>query len=259
MVNRKTGHRLKRQFVDGGTGRAVERNDQVKGYETGSGDCIVLEPDEIEAAIPEGDKTLTIEGFVACSDIDTVYFDRPYYMAAGNEAAKETFALVRRAMQAGNVAAIGHAILFRRYRTVLLRAHEKGFYANTLSFDYEVRSAREAFSDIEDVRLEDEMMELAEHIIDKKSGHFDPATFEDRYDAALAELVKAKMKGGTIEAPKLKREEKVVDLMQALRESAGRSGGGKGSAKSRKAAARKTQSSGAKSKTTSGGARRKAI
>lgn len=255
MVNRKTGHRLSRQFVDSETGKPVDRDDQVKGYETNSNDYVVFEPDELASVIPEGDKMLDIDGFIPCEAVDTIYFDRPYYIAPGNDAAKETFGLVATAMQREKVAALAHAVLFRRHRTVILRAHGSGLYANTLNFDYEVRSAKDAFSDITDVKLEDEMMELAEHIIGKKAGRFDPTGFDDRYDAALAELVKAKIEGRKIEAPKPKRDEKVIDLMAALRESAGSNDGRKRTAKKTAAKAKSARS---KAKTGTGTTRRKA-
>ena len=109
-------------------------------------------------------------------------------------------------------------------RTLLIRAYDKGFIATTLNFDYEVRSAKEAFDDIPEMKIEGEMLELAEHIITTKRGTFDPTKFDDRYEAALAELVKAKLEGKKIEVPKEPKRDKVVDLMDALRQSAGLGG-----------------------------------
>jgi DNA end-binding protein Ku len=220
-LNRRTGHRVQRRFVDAETGKPVERDDQVKGYETGSGEYVVLEPDEIAAAVPESDKTLAVESFVDCGEIDDVYFDKPYYLAPADRHAEEAYELMREGMQAKKVAALARAVLFRRVRTVLIRPIEAGLIATTLNFDYEVRSAQEAFGDIPDLTIKGEMLELAEHIIKTKKGKFDPASFEDRYEAALAELVKAKLEGKTIKPRKTAQPGKVVDLMAALRESAG--------------------------------------
>ncbi|TCN20615.1 Ku protein [Sinorhizobium americanum] len=220
-INRATGHRVHRQFVDSETGKPVEKDDQVKGYEVGSGDYVVLEPEEIAAAVPESDKTLSISAFIACGDIDNVYFDKPYYLAPTKSHAEDAFALIREGMRKKNVAAIARAVLFRRVRTLLIRAYEDGLIATTLNFDYEVRSAKEAFDEVPDLKIEGEMLELAEHIIKTKRGKFDPAKFDDRYEAALAELVKAKLEGKKIEPRKEPKREKVVDLMEALRQSAG--------------------------------------
>ena len=104
--------------------------------------------------------------------------------------------------------------------TVLIQAEGDGLAASTLNFDYEIRPAESVFKSIPDFKLKGEMLDLARHIIDTKAGTFDPSTFDDHYDNALAELVKAKQEGRKIEAPKSKAEGKVVDLMEALRMSA---------------------------------------
>ena len=219
-LNRITGHRVHRQFIDSDTGEVVEKDDQVKGYEIGSGDYVVLEPGEIAAAIPESDKTLSIKAFVTFDTIDDVYFDKPYYLAPSDRYAEEVFALICEGMRVKKVAALAQAVLFRRVRTLLVRAHDGGLIATTLNFDYEVRSAAHAFDDVADLKIKKEMLVLAEHIIETKKGQFRPSEFNDRYETQLAELVKAKLEGKTINIPRKPEKGKVVDLMQALRESA---------------------------------------
>ncbi len=237
-LNRETGHRVQRQFIDSDTGKPVEKDDQVKGYEVGGNEYIVLEPDEVASAVPESDKTLSVEAFVACDDVDDVYFDKPYYLAPSDKHGEEAFALIREALKAKNVAALAQTVLFRRARTVLIRAAGNGLVANTLHFDYEVRSARDAFSDVPEMKIKGEMLDLAKHIIETKRGTFDPSQYKDRYEAALAELVKAKLEGKPIPAKKAAKSEKVVDLMEALRESAGV---GKKQTSAKKSSARKTE------------------
>lgn len=220
-VNRDTGHRVQRRFIDAETSKPVEKDDQVKGYEVAKGEYVMLEPDEVAAAVPQSDKTLTVSAFIGCTDIDDVYFDKPYYLAPSDKMAEESFALVREGMRKSKVAAVARAVLFRRVRTVLIRAHGRGLIATTLHFDYEIRAAKEAFRDVPAIKIRGEMLELAEHIIETKKGKFDISKFDDRYEAALAELVKAKIEGKPIEVAKRAKEEKVVDLMAALRQSAG--------------------------------------
>lgn len=111
-------------------------------------------------------------------------------------------------------------MLFRRVRTVLIRPFDKGLVASTLNFDYEVRSAKDAFKDAPDIKIKDEFLDLANHIISSKKGKFDPSTFDDRYEAALAELVKAKIEGRKIKPKPEPETTKVIDLMEALRASA---------------------------------------
>ncbi|YBV94159.1 Ku protein (plasmid) [Phyllobacteriaceae bacterium JZ32] len=253
MLNRATHHRLRRQYVDSQTGKPVEKDEQVKGYEIGNDEYLMLEPEEVASAVPESDKTLNISDFIACRDIDSVYFDKPYYLAPSDEQAAEAYVLIRDGMRAKNVAALAHTVLFRRARSVLIRAHDNGLIATTLNFDYEVRAAREAFDEIPDIRIKGEMLDLARHIIDTKMGKFDPGEYDDRYEAALAELVKAKMEGKTIEVRKERPAAKVVDLMEALRESAGMS-----KKKASGGASKKSASAKAKSRKAPAASRRKA-
>jgi DNA end-binding protein Ku len=244
ILNRKTGHRVHRKFVDAETGKPVEAKEQVKGYETGAGDYIQFEPEEIEKAVPEADKTLDVEAFVPCDQVDDIYFDRPYYLAPATPAAADAFALIRDEIANSKVAAVARTVLFRRVRSVVIRAYGAGLIAHTLNFDYEVRPAEDAFGELPAGKADDEMLDLALHIIKKKAGQFDPEKFDDRYDAALVELVKAKMEGRKIEVPKAPAPTKPTDLMEALRQSAEEAGAS--AAKPKRAVRNKA----AKSKTT---------
>ncbi len=219
-LNRKTGNRVRREFVDSETGDPVERDEQVKGYEIENGQYVILEPDEVAAAVPDSDKTLKIDAFIPCKEIDDVYFDKPYYLAP-DKMGTEAFVLLRDGMKTAKVAAIARTVLFRRVRTVLIRPHGKGLIATTLNFDYEVRSSEDAFDELPDLKIEGEMLELAEHIIGTKKGSFDASSFDDRYEAAVAELVKAKIEGRALPKKKAPPASKPSDLLQALRESAG--------------------------------------
>lgn len=219
-LNRKTGHRVHRQFIDAVTGKPVEKEDQVKGYDRGDGDYIMLEPEEIAEAIPESDKTLDVATFLPCDEIDDLFFDRPYYVTPSTPVAAEAFALIREVMASRETAALARTVIFRRMRSILIRPHDAGMIATTLNFDYEVRPVESAFDDIPKLKIEGEMLELAEHIIRTKAGRFDPKAFEDRYETALAELVKAKIEGRKIKPVKRSEPAKVVNLLDALRQSA---------------------------------------
>jgi DNA end-binding protein Ku len=229
-INRPTGHRIRRQFVDAETGEAVERDDQVKGYEVGKDEYVSVEPDEIAAIIPHGDKTLSVWAFIDLAGVDDLYFDKPYYLAPSDRSADETFALVREGMRAANAAAVARAVLFRRARSLLIRPCDKGLAATTLNFDYEVRSPAQVFSGVPAKKITGEMLDLAIHIIKTKQGAFDPRAFHDRYEGALTELVKLKLEGKPIPKRTAAKSEATVNLMQALRDSA--AAGGRSSGKS---------------------------
>ena len=220
-LNRETHNRVQRQFVDTETGVVVSPADQVKGYEIETGAYVVLEPEEIASAIPESDKTLQVESFVTCGAVDTVYLDRPYFVQPSDTVGVGAFAVVRDGLRSRKVAALARAVLFRRMRTVLIQPHDDGLLANLLNFDYEIRSSASAFETIPPLSLKGEMIDLAKHIIKTKMGQFDPKSFHDRYEDALAETVRAKMEGRSI-APRPQRAAPApIDLLQALRESAG--------------------------------------
>ena len=219
-INRTTGHRIRREFIDSVTKKPVPRDQQAKGYKTSKGEYIIFEPEEIAAAIPESDKILNVGAFIGCAGIDDLYFDRPYYLAPADKGAEEAFSLIRDGLRQKKAAAIAQTVLFRRVRHLLIRPSNQGMIATTLKFDYEVRSATEAFRDIKAIKIKGEMLELAEHIIKTKRGMFDPSKFDDRYEDAVAQLVKAKIEGRKIKAVKAPRAKKVVDLMEALRASA---------------------------------------
>lgn len=257
LVNRKTGHRLKRVYVDEKTDKPVERDDQVKGYETHEGKYVILEPEEIAEAVPNSDKMLGVDACIACSRIDPSYFDKPYYLLPADDVAQESFVLIREALRKQRAAAVAHTVLFRRLRPVLIRAHRKGLIATTLNFDYEVRSAKDAFKEIGKHKIEPEMLELAQHILKTKAGEFKPDTFDDRYEEALADLVKAKIEGRKVVPLKRPEPTKPNDLLEALRMSAGEKGQ---SAGTRKTATKKSASraNSAASKKTAAGAHRKA-
>ncbi|MGO7904214.1 Ku protein [Rhizobium leguminosarum] len=219
-INKATGNRVNRIFIDSETEDPVPKEAQTKGFEIENGQYIIIDPEEVSAAIPESNKTLEIEAFIPCSDVDDVYFDKPYYLTP-DKMGGDAFAALRDAMKKSMVAAIARTVLFRRMRTVLIRPHGKGLIASTLNYDYEVRSSEKAFEELPKLKIQGEMLDLAKHIISTKKGEFDPATFDDRYEAALADLVKAKLEGKSIPRPKKVQVSKPNDLLAALRESAG--------------------------------------
>lgn len=220
-VNRDTGHRVRREFIDPVTEKPVEREDQIKGFEIDTDRYVEVEPDEIANAVPDSKKLLAVSSFIPCSEVDTVFFDKPYYLAPSGPIGEDAFAVIREALRASKVGALAHAVLFRRYRALMIRAQGLGLVAHTLNFDYEVRSAAEAFDEIPSLKIQKEMLELAKHIIETKKGEFDPSKFDDRYEAAVAEMVKAKLAGKPVKVLQKAKAPKVVDLMEALRASVG--------------------------------------
>jgi DNA end-binding protein Ku len=219
LINRATGNRLKQQYIDSGTGDLVEPEDRIRGYEIGKGHYIPLEPDEIKDVQIESTHTIDIDQFVPVSEIDPVYLESRYYLAPDDKVAEEPFSVIREAMMKRDMAGLARVVLYGRERILMLQPRDKGIMGTTLRYAYEVRNSSAYFEEIPSLSLPKEMIELASHIIDMKKGHFDPARFEDRYQDALVELIKAKQAGHPAPAPVEQPRSNVVNLMEALRRS----------------------------------------
>lgn len=220
LLNRETGNRLRRRLVDPETEQAVETSDQVKGFEVGKNEYLVMEEDELDTVAISSNHTIDIETFVPRTEIDEAYLDAPYYLTPDGKLGEEAFSVIREAMREKNVVGIGRVVLYRRERPIMLEPRGKGLVATTLRYAYEVRKDSDYFDDIGDVEVPGEMLDLASHIIGRKMAQFDPTRFEDRYQNAVLELIKAKQQHlpVTSAAPSPKPGN-VVSLMDALRRS----------------------------------------
>ncbi|WP_394888914.1 Ku protein [Mesorhizobium sp. AaZ16] len=229
-INRATGNRVKRQYIDGASGKPVGEDDQVKGYEISDDEFLLIEEEEIEAVQIESSHTMDMEGFIDKSEIDEVYLDTPYYLAPADKVSEEAFAVIREALSAKKMAGLARVVLYRRERPVLVEPFGKGMLVTTLRYDTTVRRPGEVFDDVKSVKLDKDMIDLAAGIVDKKKAKFDPSKFEDHYEAALAELVRSKKAGKKVQKAKPEtKPSNVVNLFDALRKSlaedAGKSGG----------------------------------
>lgn len=218
-LNRVTGNRVRRQFVDEQTGDPVETDNQIKGYEVAKGEFIQIEDDEIKAVQLESNHTIDIERFVPRADIDELYLDSPYYLAPTDRVGEEAFAVIRDAMRAEGMVGLARVVLFRRERILMLEPRDKGIVATSLRYANEVHAASAYFDEIPDAELPKQMLDLAKHIIEKMTGKFDPDQFEDRYESALIELIRSKQKGMPIKPQPTHRQANVINLMDALKRS----------------------------------------
>jgi len=231
QINRETGHRIRYRKVDAETGDEVSSDQIVKGYEVSKGEYVELTDEELEAVALESTKTIDIDEFVPRSEIDDLYLIRPYYMAPDGKVGQDAFVVIRNVIEQMKMVALGRVVLTSREHIIALEARGKGIMGTLLRYPYEVRDAGDYFDDIPDVRLTKDMMDLARHIVETKSGHFKPQQFEDHYEEALKQLIEKKAKGEKIEVPKLEPTGKVINLMDALRRSVQAEGKGGGGAK----------------------------
>jgi DNA end-binding protein Ku len=238
QINKKTGHRIKYRKVDAETGEEVDSADIIKGYEVGKGEYIEIEPQELEAIAIESKRTIEIDEFVPKKEIDELYLNTPYYLVPDGEVGQQAFAVIREAIRKEGMVALGRVVFTSREHVIALEPRSKGLLGITLRYPYEVRKEDEYFNDIEDEKIPKDMMELASHIVETKSGHFKPEEFEDHYEDALKELLKKKQSGEKIEVPRERAPAKVINLMDALKRSVQAEQGGEGQKSERRGGTR---------------------
>ncbi|MBR0906327.1 Ku protein [Bradyrhizobium liaoningense] len=222
QLNRQTGHRIKYLKVDADTGDEVPNEDIVKGYELEKGQYIELSKEELDEIALESTRTIEIDEFVDKSDIDPRYLIRPYYLRPDGKVGHDAFAVIRETIREMEKVAIGRVVLTNREHIIALEPMDKGLVGTLLRYPYEVRSEEEYFDEIQDVKVTKDMLDLARHIVNQKTGAFEPEKFEDHYETALVELINEKRAGKTIRPKERPKGENVVDLMEALRRSVGK-------------------------------------
>jgi len=219
QINKKTGHRIRYKKVDAESGREVDGENVVKGYEVAKGEYIELDPQELEAVAIESKRVIDIEEFVFKDDIDELYLRDPYYIVPDGEVGQQAFAVIREAIRKEGMVALAKVVFTSREHVISLEARGKGLLGVTLRYPYEVRKEADFFDDIDNERVPKDMLDLATHIVETKTGKFAPEKFEDRYEDALKDLLRKKQKGEKIEPPKERAPSNVINLMDALRRS----------------------------------------
>lgn len=220
QINRKTGHRIKYLKVDAETGDEVTSEDIVKGYKVDTDTYIEVTKDELDDIALDSTHTIEIDEFVPKTDIDNRYLIRPYYLVPDGKVGHDAFAVIRETIRSMDKVAIGRIVLTNREHIIALEPLASGLMGTLLRYPYEVRSETEYFDDIQDVKLTKDMLDLAKHIVEKKSGAFEPELFEDHYETALIDLINKKRSGAPIAAKSTpKSGGNVINLMDALKKS----------------------------------------
>lgn len=230
QIHEPTGKPIHYEKIVTGVG-PVDTDEIMKGYEVSKGEFVLLEQDEIDAVKLESKKTLELTQFVDASEIDVLYYEKPYFVVPADDLAEEAFIVLREALRRTKKVGLGQLAMRGREYVVSLKPCGRGMVMETLRYADEVNKAQSYFREIPDQKPDAELLDLAEALIDKKTATFDPQEFHDRYVDALKDLVerKRKAKGGkVIEAADdsgTKSGSNVVDLMAALKKSMEKSGG----------------------------------
>ncbi len=262
QVHEPSGKRIKYEKVVPGIG-PVDRDEIMKGYEVSKGHYVLLDPEEIEKVKLESKKTLDLVQFVDVGDIDAMYFEKPYYVAPADDLAEDAFVVLRDALRKSKKIGIGQLAMRGQEYVVAIKPCGRGILLETLRYADEVHKANSYFRDIGDTKPDEDMLDLASMLIEKKTGKFDASEFHNRYIDALKDLIKQKQKAKgekviqdpDADAPPPKGSN-VIDLMAALKRSL-ESGGG-GSAKEEKPKSRAKPAPRSKARPRTGAPKKKA-
>lgn len=250
LINPKTGHRVRMITRDAESDEEVSRSDLVKGYEFRKDHYLLMDDADFEAARIESSSMLTVEKFVPAASIDPLYFDTSYYLAPDGDAGTDVYLVLHAAIDKSGMIGLSRVVMAQRERVVALMVHGKGFVAHTLHEERDLNSAKAAFGDLPEGKPDPEMIKLAQQLIERQTGKYDPADWEDRYETRLREVIDAKLKGEGIEmAPEEEDRSNVIDLMTALKQSLG------GGAPAKKPAARPEKAKPSPRKKAAGGKR----
>jgi DNA end-binding protein Ku len=216
----KSGHRIRQKRVDEKTGREVDYDALVKGYEKARGKVVLVEPEELEAAAPEQTRTIEIEDFVELDDIDPIYYNSAYYVAPrAGAGADKAYALLREAMRKTGRAAVGRFVMRTKQYLAVIRAKDDVLVLETLYFADEIRDPKE-LKIPKRVSVGTRELKIATQLIDSLTSEWDPARYKDTYRAAVQKVIDRKARGETITVETVKEEKgEVLDLVQALQAS----------------------------------------
>ena len=223
QINKTTGNRIKYLKVDADTGEEVPSDNIIKGYKVDTDTYVHVTQDEIDAILPESSRAIEIDTFVPRSEIDDLYLVRPYYIVPDGKVGQDAYAVIRETIKAMDKIALARIVLTNREHVIALEARGKGLMGTVLRYPYEVRNEKVYFDEISDVKVTKDMLDLAKHIVETRTGHFEPEKFEDATESAMIELINRKKAGQPIQSARTHDGGNVIDLMEALRRSLGKS------------------------------------
>ena len=223
LINPDTGNRIRMVTQDAETGSELSRRDLVKGYEFKKDTYLIVTDEDFESARVESSSTIKIEKFVETGAIDPIYFDSSYYLAPDGDSGTDVYVVLRDAIAATGKIALSRVVIARRERAIAVMPMERGLAVHTLHEDRDLNDSKDLFSNLPTGKPDADMVKLAEQLIERQAGQYDPGDVEDRYETRLRAVIDAKLKGEGIEPDADDEPDRgnVVDLMAALKQSLG--------------------------------------
>jgi DNA end-binding protein Ku len=198
--------------------REVPLSEVVKGYEFEKGRYVVMDEDDLAKVRPESTRVIDLVQFTEVSAIDPIYIERPYYLAPDGQMSQESFAVIREGMK--GKAGIGKLALYGREYLVAVLPKEKGLVMYTMRRANEIRSMS-AIDELDGVpdKVKPDEIKLAKQVISNFEGELDLQEYRDAYQEELQRIIDAKIAGEEVVATEEQAPPKVVNLMDALRQS----------------------------------------
>lgn len=218
QLERDTGDRVRYRRVNERTGKEVDYDSIVKGYELDDGNYVMIEPEELEEIAPGRSRTIDIESFVKLEEVDPVYFQKSYWLAPSNQDFARAYGLLLRAMNQTNRAGIARFVMRNKEYVAAVRAADDVLALDTLLFAEDIRDPREQLRSLpEPASPRGKEVEMAVQLIESMSEDWQPERFHDTYTERVRQLIADKEAGRTVTpAPAPEEPTKVVDLFEAL-------------------------------------------
>jgi len=223
-IHEKDGSRIGYEKVCKAEGKPVPEDEIVKAFEWEKGEYVPMRDEDFEKAQEDTYKAIDIRDFVDYEAIDPIYFDRTYYLGP-QEGAEKVYALLVRAMEESGRAAIAKYVMRDRQHLGCLRAADGTLILEKMYFADEIRQPDGIAPDVKKGDVDKREVEMAQALIDKLYGDFEPEQYKDTYRDTLCEIIKAKRAGETIEEPQVEKPKAAPDLMAALKASLEAAGG----------------------------------
>ena len=223
QIHKPSGQRVHYQKVAPGVG-PIDIDEIVKGFEVGKDEYVLLEPEELDEIKLESKRTIDLVQFVDSCEIDPRYYYKPYYVVPEDlDVSEEGFAVIRDALRDTDKVGLGQMAVRGRDYVVAIRPSGRGLLLETLRYEDEIRKSDQIFGQIPEVKVDKDMLNLAEELIERKSAPFDPEAFKSQYTTALRDLINEKSESGAVTAStdddRAESRDNVIDLMSALKKS----------------------------------------
>jgi len=196
--------------------KPIPRTEIVKGYEYEKDRYVVIEDEEIKKVAPQTAKVMEIQEFVKADAVDPIYLETSYYMAP-DEAGEKPYALLFDALKKSGYMGIAKVTMHNREHVVILRPGANGVLLHTMYYNHEIRKVDEFRTDLSLVKEKE--LALAQSLVEALAAEFEPDKYKDSYRENLLQMIESKKEGREVVATPEPRQEKVVDILEALKAS----------------------------------------